>query len=50
MRNSKNELGVVNMIDLQEDILPKYKEPLVAAFAVLVHDIVADYPKLKVDL
>ena len=49
IRNSRvgNVLGVVNMIELQEDILPKQKVALEAAFAVLIHDIVADYPKVK---
>ena len=47
IRNSKNELGVVNMIDLQEDIMPKQKIPLEAAFAVLIFDIVADFPRIK---
>lgn len=48
LRNSRagNVLGVVNMIDLQEEILPK-KVALETAFAVLVHDIVADFPKVK---
>lgn len=41
---------MVNMIDLQEDILPRQKVALEAAFAVLVFDIIADFPKVKAEL
>ena len=41
---------MVNMIDLQEDILPRQKVALEAAFAVLVFDVIADFPKVKAEL